>query len=164
MENGQVLARRGDQDWQTVDDFTSAYALDGDFMGFLAGTKNIVKIGDETRNQVSFTRYTFELDGPGYAAVLRDQLEAQLVHDGKMPAWMSLDLPAQYRDMTGDGELWVRADGLPLRQIITMHFPPNPKEDFRTDAAITVDFSGFPAQINGLPVGSTAESDGLSGL
>ena len=43
--------------------------------------------------------------------------------------------------MTGAGELWVRADGLPMRQVITAHFPP--ESDHRIDAQITVDFSDY---------------------
>ncbi len=44
--------------------------------------------------------------------------------------------------MTGEGELWVRPDGLPMRQIVTTHFPQ--ANDTRTDATITVDFSDYP--------------------
>ena len=36
---------------------------------------------------------------------------------------MRLETSAYYRDMVGSGELWIGADGLPLRQILNMRFP-----------------------------------------
>ncbi|MEZ4619069.1 MAG: hypothetical protein R2867_26640 [Caldilineaceae bacterium] len=36
---------------------------------------------------------------------------------------MTLDLDAMYRDMTGQGELWLSAAGLPLRQIVVLNMP-----------------------------------------
>ncbi len=43
--------------------------------------------------------------------------------------------------MTGSGELWVREDGLPRRQILHLEFPA--QTDYRVAADITVDFSNF---------------------
>src|SRR5262249_42694006 len=54
-----------------------------------------------------------------------------------------LNLPAVYKGMSGAGELWVREDGLPLRQIISAHFAP--ENDHRVEAQITVDFSDYTA-------------------
>ena len=44
--------------------------------------------------------------------------------------------------MTGTGELWVGANGLPLRQTFALEFPPD-KDNYVSSAEITVDFSGF---------------------
>ncbi|MCB0159740.1 MAG: thrombospondin type 3 repeat-containing protein, partial [Caldilineaceae bacterium] len=44
--------------------------------------------------------------------------------------------------MTGTGELWVGDDGLPLRQVLSLTFPPDTR-DYVTTAAITVDFFDF---------------------
>src|SRR5690606_33956166 len=112
---------------------------------FLSAAKNISDQGYESRAGVGFTRYTFDLDGPSFAAYIRDQLQAQLAHQGKLPPGITLALPEQYRQMSGSGELWVRTDGSPLSQIIVADFPASADEDYRTEARITVDFS-YPQQ------------------
>jgi hypothetical protein len=116
--DGVASMRRGDQPWQPVDDFSASFAPSGDFMAFLSGASDVVSQGQETRNGTAITRYTFALDGPGYARFVRDQLQARMAQQGKLPKGVQLDLPATYKGMTGTGELWVRSDGLPLRQII----------------------------------------------
>ena len=141
LEDGQTYARQGDQAWQETSDLTGGIAPFGDFMSYLVAIQDVVKHDPETRHGISFTRYTFELDGPVYAAFVRDQMQASLAQQGKLPAGAQLDLPSQYRDMTGEGELWVSADGLPLRQIINMRFPPD--SDFKTEALSTINFSDF---------------------
>ncbi|NUM44642.1 MAG: hypothetical protein HUU38_08030, partial [Anaerolineales bacterium] len=143
VEGNKAFAQRGDQSWQEISDFTGAFAPDGDFLGYLSAARNITRAGYESRAGITFTRYTFEVDGPMFAAFVRDQLERQLSEQGKLPPGINLDLPEAYTNMTGEGELWIRTDGLPLRQIITAHFPAQGKQDFRTDAEITVDFR-FP--------------------
>lgn len=142
IDNGRAYARRAEAPWQELDDFSGGFAPEGDFLAFLAGAKNIANAGHETRNGVTFTRFTYEIDGAGFAAFVRDQLEARLKQKGELPYGMNLDLTAQYADMTGRGELWMRADGLPLRQIVNVQFPP--QNDYRTQAEITVDFFDFP--------------------
>ncbi len=92
--------------------------------------------------QVTFTRYTFRIDGQSYATYLRDQMEKHLAAGGELPPGVDLDLPKQYVNMTGDGELWVGADGLPMRQILHLYFPPRP-DDQEVRAKVTVDFSNF---------------------
>lgn len=145
IENDKTLARRGDQEWQDVGNATGSFAPQGDFLAFLAGAKNIVNNGSETRNGISFVRYTFEIDGTGFATFVRDQLQAQKRADGELPYGLTLDLPAAYENMTGEGELWVRADGLPLREIITAHFPPpSATADYRRDAILRLTFLTTP--------------------
>jgi hypothetical protein len=154
LTNGKAMARRGDTDWEQVDDISSGFAPDGDFMAFLAGAKNIVNAGSETRwggtepgsvpPPISFTRYTFDIDGTGFAMFVRDQLQARMRERGELPYAMNLEMPAQYEHMTGSGELWVRENGLPLRQKIIAHFPPpSAQDDSRTDYEFTVDFFDY---------------------
>ncbi len=92
---------------------------------------------------------------------MRDQLEQYLTEKGELPPGASLDLPKTYAKMTGEGELWVSADGLPLRQILRLQFPPG-QDDQESRAEATVDFSGV-GPIEGLGIsdqesGSTALS------
>ena len=74
--DGVASMRRGNQPWQPIDDISGSFAPAGDFMGFLSGASNVVDQGQQTRNNATFTRYTFDLDGPGYAKFMRDQLQA----------------------------------------------------------------------------------------
>ena len=165
VDNDHAYARRGARDWEEVNNFTGLFAPQGDFMAYLAAARDVVEHPPEARplpgpplrgegkgalpsplgrgaggeGKVTFTRYTFRIDGRPYATYLRDQLERHLAETGELPPGVSLDLPKQYVDMTGDGELWVGADGLPLRQILRLHFPPRPDEQ-ETHAQVTVDF------------------------
>ena len=48
-------------------------------MAFLAGAKNVARADRPrpTRDSLRFTRYTFDIDGPGYANYVRDQLQTR---------------------------------------------------------------------------------------
>ena len=153
VEGDKAFVRRGTEDWQEIENFTDFFAADGDFMAFLAAARDVTNAGTETRTvagrELTFTRYTFNIDGRRYARYVRDQMERHLAEKGKLPPGMSLDLPRQYVKMTGHGELWIGEDGLPYRQTIHLEFPPRP-DDQRIEADITVNFSAFGyAQANG---------------
>jgi len=148
VEGDQAFARKGTSgSWEEINDFTGVFAPDGDFMAYLAGARDVVDHGPETRTmpgfdaRVSFTRYTFAIDGGRYAAHLRDQIEKRLAEKGELPPGVNLDVPHQYAGMDGGGELWVDERGLPLRQILHLTFPKT--EDDQVEADITVDFAGF---------------------
>src|SRR5262249_37212388 len=69
-----------------------------------------------------------------------------------LPPDSNLTVSQYYRDMTGDGELWVAENGLPVRQILNLTFPE--QHDESLNAQITVDFSQFGAA----PAATAAES------
>ncbi len=141
--DGVAQMRRGQGAWEPVENTTGSFAPAGDFMSFLSGASNVAFAGMDTRDGLTFSRYSFEIDGPAYASYIRDQLAAQMSQQGKLPYGSQLDLPATYTNMSGDGELWVRSDGLPLRQTINARFPS--ENDYAVEAQINVDFSGYPA-------------------
>lgn len=152
VEDDRAYARQGAGAWEEVNNFTGFFAPQGDFMAFLSAAKDITDQGTETRqipnpsspmlqSRITFTRYTFRVDGLSYARYMRDQIEQQLAEKGELPSGVNLDLPRQYVDMTGEGELWVGEDGLPLRQII--HLEMDQRSDARIEAEITVGFSDF---------------------
>jgi len=70
--------------WQKIDNFSDSFAPDGDLTAYLAGAKHIKRVSDEHSNPQSFSHYTFVLDGPDFAAHLRDQLEAELIKKGEL--------------------------------------------------------------------------------
>jgi hypothetical protein len=74
----RAFAQRSDQTWEEISDFSGSFAPDGDFLGFLAAAKKVTMQGYEARDGVGLTRYSFELDGPAFAAFVRDALEKRL--------------------------------------------------------------------------------------
>ncbi len=138
VDGDRAYARQGVRDWQEVPNFTGLFAPQGDFMAFLSAAKNVRVAENGIRN----TQYVFRIDGPSYAAYVRDQLERYLTEKGELPPGVSLELPKTYKKMTGQGELWIGADGLPLRQIMHLQFPPV-KDEQEVRAEVTVDFSDF---------------------
>ncbi|MBX3010129.1 MAG: hypothetical protein KF832_01435 [Caldilineaceae bacterium] len=140
-ERGKTFARRGAGAWEVIDDFTDAFAPQGDFLSYLTAVKDVQAFPAEARGGIHFTRYTFQIDSPALAAAMHQQLEAALRARGELPASLRLDVPTYFREMVGSGELWVGVDGLPLRQILTLEFPP--QEDEQVQAQIVVDFSQF---------------------
>lgn len=152
-EGGKTYARRGDADWEVIDDVTGSIAPQGDFMNYLAALKNIEAQPTETRGGVNFTRYTFEIDSPRFAVYMHRQMEATLRARGELPATLELEVPAYFREMVGSGELWVGEDGLPLRQILTLQFPP--QKDDQVHSQIVVDYSNYGALA---PVAATTAS------
>jgi hypothetical protein len=147
VQDDRAFARKGAGEWEEVNDFTGLFAPQGDFMAFLSAAKDVTNQGTETRGtefgirNTQFTRYTFRVDGLSYARYIRGQIEQHLAEQGELPTGVDLDLPHQYVDMTGQGELWIGPDGLPLRQIIHLEMPERP--DVRIEAEITVDFVDF---------------------
>ena len=139
--NGKSYTRQGTGAWQESSSFSDAIAPDGDFMGYLAAARDITRHAPETRAGISFTRYSFQIDGPTFAAYYRNQLEAAMLARGELPNGVHFEVSSYYRNMTGDGELWVRKDGLPLRQVLNIRFPE--QNDESVQAQIKVDFSHF---------------------
>lgn len=141
VEEGRAWARLGAEAWEEINDFSGLFAPQGDALAYLAAARDVVEAGVETRAGISFTRYSFQVDGPRFAAYVRQQVEARLAEQGGLVPGAEVELPWLYAEMTGQGELWVGEDGLPLRQILHLQFPEN--QDERVEAEVDVHFSGF---------------------
>jgi uncharacterized membrane protein len=72
----------------------------------------------------TLTRYSFDINSQRYAAYMRDRLQDQLERTGELPPGITLGMARQYLDMQGRGEIWVNRDGLPVRQLLHLEFPP----------------------------------------
>jgi hypothetical protein len=132
--------------WQPNDAIEmDTYAPQGDFMSFLGAVRNVQTQGAERRGpahqRITFTRYAFEIDSQRLALELHTQMEAALHASGELPATMRLEGSPVLRDLRGQGELWVGADGLPLRQILRLQFPE--QRDERVEVQMVVNFSHF---------------------
>jgi hypothetical protein len=77
-EGGKTFARRGTGEWETIDDFTGSIAPQGDFMSYLAAIKTVQAQPTEVRGGITFTRYTFQIDSPKFAAYIHKQMEARI--------------------------------------------------------------------------------------
>ncbi|MBP7998168.1 MAG: hypothetical protein KA314_02115 [Chloroflexi bacterium] len=147
VEDGQTYGRRGQGEWQEMDNVADAFAPGGDPLGFLAGATNIQSTGTESRDfeglSLTYSHYTFEMDGPAFARYMLAEMEAYYEKYGARPAGMELAPPDTYQRMTGQGELWVNEAGLPAQLIIRVELPDQPKEGERVAAAITNNYFDF---------------------
>ena len=131
VEEGKTFVRKGAGAWQSSDDIAAGFAPQGDFMAYLIAVRALQQHPTETLAGITFTRYTFQIDGPTFASYTRDRMEEVMRQKGELPSGLHLELPAYYRDMTGDGELWVRQDGNPLRQVLNLNFPEKNNPGFK---------------------------------
>ncbi len=141
VADGKTYLQRNSGEWQEGDDFTQTIAPDGDFMSYLVAAREVTDLGQDTRAGLTFTRYAFAIDGPTFALSVRDQMEAAMRQKGDVPPGVTFEVPAYYNEMIGGGELWVGEDGLPVRQILDLHFPEDHGES--VSARITVNYSQF---------------------
>jgi hypothetical protein len=152
VEQGKTYVRHGAGDWQETDGLADGIAPQGDFMAYLSAVRGIQVHAPETHAGIVVTRYSFTIDGPAFAAFVRDQIEQAMRAKEALPLDSHLTVSQYYHDMTGDGELWVAQNGLPVRQVLNLAFPE--QRDESLNAQITVDFSQFGA----LPTAADAES------
>ena len=164
--DGKSYIRQGTGDWQESSSFSDVIAPAGDFMAYLAAARDIVTHAPETRAGITFTRYSFQIDGPTFAVFTRDQMEAAMRARGELPNGVHFEISSYYHNMTGEGELWVRDNGLPVRQLLNIRFPE--QNDESVQAQIKVDFSQFgQTQFMGgefVQVGTTPAAGSFAGL
>ncbi len=158
IEQGQAYGRMDDTGaWTPLDEKPDFFGS-ADPLGYLAAAENVRSLattdpGDDLFSSGilpaaytdSLTRYAFDLNGVTYANFMRTQLEAKLRADGHLPTGINLGLIRQYVEMEAHGELWINADGLPVRQILHLAFPPTPGARDRVEAEITTDFHNWAA-------------------
>ena len=149
IEGDRAYGRQIGGMWQEINDFSNAFAPGSDLMAYLAGAKNVKREAKSEEGESwlapSYTLYSFEVDGPAFARHLRDQMERQLVEKGELPAGLSLDSSSLYRGVTGQGEIWIDSDGLPLRLMVHVKYPQEQNGE-RVEAQVKTDFSSFDRQ------------------
>jgi hypothetical protein len=145
----------GQETWDEIDNFTDVFAPGGDPLAYLAGAKNVKRAAPDATSGVS--RFTFDVDGPGFAVYLRDQMERYMRETGELPAGITLEVSEQYRGVTGAGEIWLDADQLPLRLTVHMVYPEQ-RNGERVEAEITTDFTNFERE----RLAATPSSDPLT--
>ncbi len=154
LEDGRSFARLPDHEWQEVADFSGSTAPNGDFLTYLAGATEIADLGRETRNGISFTRYAYAIDGKAFAEQMRETLSDQLRASGALAPHANIQPAPLLQGMTGNGELWVDDDGLPVRNIVTLNFPAEDGAWSKTEMTVTFSDFGTRLPLFGKRVGS----------
>ncbi|MCI0394918.1 MAG: hypothetical protein L0332_24790 [Chloroflexi bacterium] len=154
VEGDRAYARLNGAEWQEIDNVADLFAPTGDPLAFLAAATNIQRgetrtydfgQAEESQVEITYTEYTFALDGPAFAEYIRRQTEQLLREQNRLPQTISLSAPDHYRRMTGSGRLWLEeATGLPARLAIELEMPVASGE--RLAAELTNDYSDFNHQ------------------
>ena len=153
VRDGRTETRTGDGEWQSGEDGAASFAPGGDFLAFLDVAKNIALAGDQAaaNRDIACTgpdctqpvKYTFDLDGRAYAEKLARIAQEQMIRKGQLPPGASAQIPEHLANLTGSGELWVDARGLPVRQKVMMAIPAAAGADYRTETEMDIRFTGY---------------------
>ncbi|MCB0201741.1 MAG: hypothetical protein KDI03_16875, partial [Anaerolineae bacterium] len=154
-DGNKTYIARGDQ-LTPVQDAASMGTPDSNYLGFLVAAENERAIEPVVAGGEEFQRIAFDLNGERFGEYVRDVMTQQM--QGQLPPGMALDAPPQFASMTGTGELWIDADGLPRRQIIDFALPEI-SEQYDTSTHMVIDYRDF-GQIDSIGV---AVPDGAGG-
>jgi hypothetical protein len=77
VEGDHAYGRPIGGEWQEMDNFASSFAPGNDLTAYLVGARNVQEIGTlslpfDTHDSSLVTHYSFTLDGPAFAAHIRD--------------------------------------------------------------------------------------------
>jgi hypothetical protein len=140
LQNGaQAYVIYGDE-LRLVDNPIGMASPDGDVFVWLRAARNVTAIEPAETAAGTFNRYSFEIDGPTLARYLADQIERGMAAD--RPEDLEITPPKMYTKMTGSGELWIAADGLPVRQVLDLEFA-EVNEQYGARLHIVTDFSDY---------------------
>jgi hypothetical protein len=119
---------------QEIENPIGTVAPTAEFLSYLQAAQNIQL--KPNANHPDLTIYTFAIDGVEYANYVRDMAQSQLPA-AKQNVVLSPSPILQ--QMTGQGELWVDADGYPRRQILDISIPEI-NEQYHSQAHMVVDY------------------------
>lgn len=156
VDGERAYVRSNSGGWHEIQNFTGLFAPGGDFSVFLSSVKDARLVTPDSRadEAAGLTRFAFEVDGASLANRLHKEMERQMREDGELPPGIEVSIPGAYQQMTGAGEVWLNEAGFPVRQKITLVFPP--QEDSWVEAVIDVSF----ASLEGV-AGSSTQPAGL---
>ncbi|GIV97692.1 MAG: hypothetical protein KatS3mg057_2349 [Herpetosiphonaceae bacterium] len=166
VEGGRARGRTSpNASWQDLDQSaTDLFAPGGDLLGYLAAATNVeeraVALDDPRVPRAAQTRYTFDLNSASYANFMGRQLEEQMRRNGELPPGLSLDLARIYEGMRGSGEIWLDEEGLPIRQVLHLSFPPEKGALSWVEAEISTSFTRWHPSL-GVTLGQVWENPAL---
>ena len=107
---------------QPVEDVLSLATPSNDLLGYLSAAQNVTAISPP-EGHPELARYSFDLSGVHFEAYVRQQTEAALRAEPGAPEGLALRPSPSLQRMSGHGELWVNAGGLPVRQVLDVEMP-----------------------------------------
>ncbi len=111
-----------------------------EMFAYLDIASNVQEAAPLVRDDAVLTVLTFEIAGAAYAEMMREfYLEA---FADELPPNTTLQLNPLDLATTGSGEVWLDANGLPVRQILTLN-RPNVTDDYDAIITTTADFRDF---------------------
>ncbi|HSH02663.1 MAG TPA: hypothetical protein VLL52_09115 [Anaerolineae bacterium] len=145
-EEGVAYHRVGLEEWEPMRDMPHLLSPNGDPLAFLGTATDFAYVGTELlgvgEQTFSYDRYTFAVDRDAYTELIRAEIDKQLQQYGTLPPGIDRQLPAMYRFMQGEGEVWLNEVGLPSRLVMDLRFPAQNRMG-RIEATIETNFSGF---------------------
>jgi len=131
-----------------VEDVLSVASSSNDVLGYLAAAENVAAAGSP-EGHPELARYTFDVSGARFEAYVRQQSEAALRAQPGAPDNLTLRPSPALKQLSGRGELWVDANGLPVRQAVDLAIPAV-NESYDAQVRMVVDLSGY-GQVRALP-------------
>jgi hypothetical protein len=117
-----------------------------DYMGYLDAAEQVAHLEPHMVGDTRIERYGFAINGHLLAEQVRDQMQQEM--QGTLPPGMTLSPSPLYQRMTGQGELWVNAAGVPVRQLLDLDIPQvNEQYDVRLHIDVTFSDFGQVAQL-----------------
>lgn len=123
LENSHTWLRADGEDWQPMDDFSTAFAPNSDWLALLAAAQASIAPDETGQMDGRFTRYPYRLDGVRLARAMKEWMTAALAACGELPPGAEVEIPAVFRNIEDAGELWVDEQGLPARNTLTCILP-----------------------------------------
>ncbi|MCJ7738447.1 MAG: right-handed parallel beta-helix repeat-containing protein, partial [Anaerolineae bacterium] len=137
-----------DGELKPVDDALNLTLSTDSVLSYLAAAENVVLLSPPDGHP-ELVRYGFDVDGPRFAEVMRQRAEAQLQAEPGAPEGLTIKPAPALQRISGHGELWVNARGLPVRQVIDLEMPEvNAQYDARLHMVANLSSYG---QVESLP-------------
>ncbi|MCP4126358.1 MAG: hypothetical protein GY753_04765, partial [Gammaproteobacteria bacterium] len=143
--------------WQQIETEPGNIAPGGDYLGYLDAIKDVVETESANTAEGVFRRFRFTLDGESYAQLQLQRTERSMV--GRIPQGVQLKPSPTLQGMTGQGEIWLDASGLPRRQILDVSMPAV-TDSYDANMHMIVDYSRFGEPVPGIAVPQPSGQDG----
>lgn len=148
---GQTWVRQGEGAWEEYSGLGDLFAPGGDVLGYLNAVRDVQPLGEEQIAGRTVTRYAFQIDAMALERYLRERQQAALRQANRLPPGVELRPADEYHRLRGSGELWLAADGLPVRQVLHITLPASGDQP-ASRAQVTMDFAEFGPLPPGMPL------------
>ena len=124
-----------------VDDPTATAGPTADYLSYLHAAENVAPCDTPSQTTPGGACYTYDISGERFAEHVRQEMAAAIRRGEalQLPPGVELTASPVLARMSGRGELWVDAAGLPVRQIVDLDIP-NAGEMQDAHARVIVDF------------------------